>query len=288
MGGRRHDEGRVCLCDRPDGTCARLAVQRLSGERVRELVEEIWTASSGYLPTVSPLGDPRSSRAGASADAAYRRRREEDRAAWRAGWAWRSSAVASAAVAMGLLIGLIFGAWLGWPMAIAAGGIAWSRLRFRLSPGADVWRRQAAMQRRTAGLLQALEHDGHLVLHDITLPGWLDSLDHVVVAPTGVWVIESWQRRRLLPGGGPPPAIVRGLRGQAAGVAEVLARRGRVPVRPVLCLHGSRPAPSHAVNGVLRAAPSQLLDVVRDGSPAASGEVERAADRLLEMLRPAA
>ncbi len=40
MGGRRHGDGRVCLCDRPDGTCARLAVQRLSGERVRELVEE--------------------------------------------------------------------------------------------------------------------------------------------------------------------------------------------------------------------------------------------------------
>ena len=215
-----------------------------------ELVEEIWTASSGYLPTVSPLGDPRSSRAGASADAAYRRRREEDRAAWRAGWVWRSSAVASAAVAMGLLIGLVFGAWLGWPMAIAAGGIAWSRVRFRLSPGADVWRRQAAMQWRTAGLLQALEHDGYLVLHDITLPGWLNSLDHVVVAPTGVWVIESWERRRLLRDGGAPPAIVRGLRGHA-GVAEVLSGRARVPVRPVLCLHPSWPAPSHAVNGVL-------------------------------------
>ena len=36
------------------------------------------------------------------------------------------------------------------------------------------------------------------MLHDITLPGWLDSLDHLVVGPTGVWVVASWRRRRLL------------------------------------------------------------------------------------------
>jgi hypothetical protein len=36
MAGMRHDDGRVCLCDRPDGTCAGLAVQRLSRDRVRD------------------------------------------------------------------------------------------------------------------------------------------------------------------------------------------------------------------------------------------------------------
>jgi hypothetical protein len=77
MGGRRHDEGRVCLCDRPDGTCAGLAVRRLSRDRVWHLAEEIWTASSGLLPPVRTVGDPRSSRAGASAQTAYRRGREQ-------------------------------------------------------------------------------------------------------------------------------------------------------------------------------------------------------------------
>jgi hypothetical protein len=26
MAGKRHDDGRVCLCDQPDGSCAGLAV----------------------------------------------------------------------------------------------------------------------------------------------------------------------------------------------------------------------------------------------------------------------
>jgi hypothetical protein len=41
------------------------------------------------------------------------------------------------------------------------------------------------MQRRTAGVLEPLEHGGYLVLHDVTLPGWQDSLDHLLVGATG-------------------------------------------------------------------------------------------------------
>jgi hypothetical protein len=135
MAGKRHDDGRVCLCDRPAGTCAGLAVKRLSRDRVRDLAEEIWTASSGFPPPVRPDADPRSSRAGASAQTAYRRRREAERAAWRPGWAWRWWVVAGAALGVGLLIGLTVGAWLGWPAAVVAAVFAWSRLRFRPSPG---------------------------------------------------------------------------------------------------------------------------------------------------------
>jgi hypothetical protein len=58
MAGRRHDDGRLCLCDPPDGTCAGLVVRRLSRDRVRELAEEIWTASSGDLLPARPVSDP--------------------------------------------------------------------------------------------------------------------------------------------------------------------------------------------------------------------------------------
>jgi hypothetical protein len=51
------------------------------------------------------------------------------------------------------------------------------------------------MQRRTANVLDPLAEGGWLVLHDVTLPGWLDSLEHLVVGPTGVWVVGSWQHR---------------------------------------------------------------------------------------------
>jgi hypothetical protein len=162
------------------------------------------------------------------------------------------------------------------------------RLRFRLSPGARVWKRQAAIQRRTAGVLGPLTDEGYLVLHDITLPGWLDSLDHLVVGPTGVWVVASWRRRRLRPGSSVPPAIVRGLRGRAAAVAEVLDGWARVPVRPLLCLHRYWSVRARPADGLWVAAPSQLPDVVRNGPKTPSGELGRAVDRLLEVLRPAA
>jgi hypothetical protein len=79
MSGRGHDEGRLCRCDRADGSCAGLAVRRLSQERVGELAEEIWTASSGDLLPARPVLDPRSSRAGASAQAAFVPRHTQER-----------------------------------------------------------------------------------------------------------------------------------------------------------------------------------------------------------------
>jgi Nuclease-related domain len=287
MAGKRHDDGRVCSCDRPDGTCAGLAVRRLSRDRVRDLAEEIWTASSGLLPTVRPDGDPRTSRAGASAQTAYRRRREAERAVWRPGWAWRAWAVAGAALAVGLLIGLTVGAWLGWPMAVVAAVLSWSRLRFRPSPGVTIWRRQAAMQRRTAALLRPLGEEGYLVLHDLTLPGWLDSVDHLVVGPTGVWVVESWRRPGLRPRA-VPPATVRGLRGQAGAVAEVLAGWARVPVRALLCVHNRWAIPPPPSTALRVASPARVPDIVRDGPTSQPTDLEEATSRLLQVLRPAA
>jgi hypothetical protein len=196
--------------------------------------------------------------------------------------------VAGAALGVGLLIGLTVGAWLGWPAAVVAAVFAWSRLRFRPSPGAAVWKRQAAMQRRAAAALRPLGEEGYLVLHDITLPGWLDSLDHLVVGPTGVWVVASWRPRRPLPGGAAPPETARGLRGQAEAVAGVLAGWARVPVRPLLCLHSRWPARSRPADGLRVAAPAQLPDIVRDGPTTQPTDLEQATSRLLDVLRPAA
>ena len=291
MAGKGHDQGRVCLCDRPDGGCAGLAVRRLSSDRVQELAEDIWAASSGDvldLLSARRLADPRSSRAGASAQAAYQRRRNQERAAWRLGWRWRSWVILGAAAAGGLLTGSLLDERLAWSMAMVAVVLAWSRLRFRPSAGARIWQRQAAMQRRTAAALGPLEDDGYLLLHDITLPGWLDSLDHVVVGPTGVWLVQSWQRQGWLPSGAVPPGILRELQSQTHAIAGILDGWAQVPVRPLLCVHrawlGTRPT-----HGNIRVTASRrLAQVVRSGSLVARGEVERTTSRLLEVLRPAA
>jgi hypothetical protein len=291
MAARYHDDGRVCLCDRPDGTCAGLAVRRLSRDRVGELAEEIWAGSSGDLLPSRPLTDPRGSRAGASAQAAYRRQRDQERECWRPGWLVLAWAMFGAAGGAALLIGLTVGAWLGLPMALLAAVLTWWRLRFRSSAETSIWRRQAAMQRRTAGMLQPLDDEGYLILHDITLPGWLASLDHLVVGPTGVWVVESGSRRRRLAVGGSdgaPAGTLRVLRGLASAIAEVLDGGAGIPVRAVLCLQGGWSVPPRVLQGIRVAAPRQLADVVRHGSTVAPWEVELASARLLEVLRPAA
>jgi hypothetical protein len=198
MASKRHEGDRACRCDRDDAGCAALTVRRLSHERVRELAEEIWTASgSDELPLRRATSDPRGSHAGASAQAAYQRCRQQEREAWRHGMLWRVGAVAAAALAGGLLVGLTLGAWMGWQLAVLAALLVWWRLRPHPSARARVWRREAAMQRGTAEALEPLRQRGFLVLHDLTLPGWPASLDHLVVGSTGVWVIQSWRRPRF-------------------------------------------------------------------------------------------
>jgi hypothetical protein len=289
MTGKHGDHGRVCLCDRPDGTCAGLAVRRLSLERVRELAEEIWTASSGDLPLPRPTPDPRSSRAGASARTASTRARERERGSWRLGWTWWTWAVVAAACGGYLLVGLTVGPWLGWPMGLLLGAWTGWRLRFRPSAEARVWQRQAAAQRRTAAMLTSLREDGYLVLHDVVLPGWLDSLDHLVVGRTGVWVLTSWQRRRPAAAGPTPTGALRGLLSQAQALADVLEGWVSVPVRPLLCVHGRWPGRASRLFPRIRVAPlRQVAEAIRSGPATTPHEAELASARLLAVLRPAA
>jgi hypothetical protein len=288
MAGRRHDDGRPCLCDRPDGSCAGLAVRRQSSDRIRELAEEIWTASTGVLLPAHSLSDPRSSRAGASAQAAYRRHRDQERERWRLGWLCWTYAVFGAAAVGALVTRLTIGDWLGGPMALLVAVWAGWRLRFRPSVEVSIWRRQAAMQRRTASMLGPLADEGYLVLHDVTLPGWLGSLEHLVVGSTGVWVVQSWQRQGRLPSGAVPAGVLRELQSQTQAIVGVLDGWSQVPVRPLLYVHrawlGTRPTHGNIQVTACR----RLAQVVRSGSPVAPCEVGRTTGRLLEMLRPAA
>ena len=232
------------------------------------MAEEIW-AGRRETSCRAAAHRPRGSRAGASAQAAYRRHQDQERECWRPGWVVRVWAVFGAASGAALLIGLTVGDWLALPMALLAAALTWWRLRFRPSAAASIWRRQAAMQRRTAGVLGPLGEEGYLILHDITLPGWLASLDHLVVGPTGVWVVESGPRRRRLAIGGSdgaPAATLRGLRGQAGAIAECWRRR-RDSVRGVLCLQ----AGGRGSNGRSRTSTSRLLGNSRRRPPRIQG-----------------
>jgi hypothetical protein len=81
--------------------------------------------------------------------------------------------------------------------AAVAAGLGWL-LRFRSSPDTVAWRRGAAGERRTARLLAPLERRGWAVLHDLAIPGSKANIDHLVIGPGGVVVIDTKQYRGRL------------------------------------------------------------------------------------------
>jgi hypothetical protein len=59
--------------------------------------------------------------------------------------------------------------------------------------------RGPAGERRTARLLDRLTRDGYVVFHDLAVPrNTSANVDHLVIGPTGVFVIDSkqWTRQR--------------------------------------------------------------------------------------------
>jgi Nuclease-related domain len=138
-------------------------------------------------PVTGSLGSP-----GRSALATYRRRRAEELAAWTRSLAWRAPLVAAAA-----LVVQVLAAQAGLPRAglvglAVAAAVAW-RLRFRPSEQARTWQRGAHGERRTARLLDRLTRDGYVVFHDLTIPGSPANVDHLVIGPSGVFVVDSKQ-----------------------------------------------------------------------------------------------
>jgi hypothetical protein len=138
-------------------------------------------------PPSGSLGSP-----GRSALAAYRRRRAEELAAWTRTLAWRAPLVAAAGLTVQVLA-----ARVGLPQAglagLAVAALVGWRLRFRPSEPARAWQRGAQGERRTARLLDRLTRDGFVAFHDLAVPGSPANVDHLVIGPTGVFVIDSKQ-----------------------------------------------------------------------------------------------
>jgi hypothetical protein len=134
-----------------------------------------------------PVGTP-----GASAEAQYRRRREVEHAAWAHTLPLRVAAVVAAGLGGWLaatLPGLPVPARLATSLAAVAG--AWWRLRFRPSPETRAWQRGAAGERHVARLLDPLVEHGWAVHHDLRVPGSNANIDHLLVGPPGVFVVDA-------------------------------------------------------------------------------------------------
>jgi hypothetical protein len=187
-------------------------------------------------------------RPGRSAMAEYRRRRTADWQTWKPTLALRIAAVLVAGVSVGLLTAAVASSSLAWLTGLAAAAaLAW-RLRFRPTADTLAWRRGAQGERRTARLLASLERHGYQVFHDLAIPGSAANVDHLVIGPTGVFVIDSkgyrghlhYSAGRLWHGRQPLDRTLETLWWQATQVAETLGFGPDLYVYPVLCVHVAR------------------------------------------------
>jgi Nuclease-related domain len=236
-------------------------------------------------------------RPGASAHVAYQRRRATERAAWTRTLPWRIAAVLAAGAGVGLIAAQIAPRLAGPGGLLAAAGLAWG-LRFRVSLETSAWRRGAAGERRTACLLGRLEQRGWVVLHDLAVPGSAANIDHLVIGPGGVVVVDSkqyrgrlqldpngllWHGRHLL------TMTLRAVRWEADQADEVLGVAD-VDVACIVAVHGaSVPWGRVVVSGVTVAAGDRVPDLLRALPPILGPErVAWLADRARVKFRSAA
>jgi Nuclease-related domain len=210
-------------------------------------------------------------RPGGSAQATWRRLRAAEWAAWTRTLPWRIAVIFGIGAAGGLL-GSQLAPRLGPVVAaLAAAATGWG-LRFRPSPDAVAWRRGAAGERRTARLLDPLERAGWAVLHDLGIPGSRANIDHLVIGPGGVYVIDSKHYRgrlqldsmgRLWHGRSPLAPTLRAVDFETDQAAQVLADPDVVVV-PIVAIHGARvPWGKVVTNGVPVVAARRLPSIRR-------------------------
>jgi hypothetical protein len=148
--------------------------------------------------------------------------------------------------------------------------------------------KRAIRDARFSGRLRSDLAGRAVVLDDRRVPRTKSSIDHVVIAASGVWIVDTMSytgkvvhrdigsflrtETRLFVDGRDRTALVAGLDGQALAVRHALteAGMGAVPVRAVLCFINSDwglLAKPFAINGVLVTWASKLSQRILDGPP---------------------
>jgi hypothetical protein len=235
--------------DRPSGSVRPLSQADLQAilAHLGDDPDELLVGSAADRPVVAMPVRASVGRPGGSAQATWRRVRAAEWAAWVRTLPWRVALIVGIGAAGGVLGRQPAPRWglvLGGLAALVTG---WG-LRFRPSRDAIAWRRGAAGERRTARRLDPLERHGWAVLHDLALPGSRANLDHLVIGPGGVFVIDSKQYRgrlqldgsgRLWHGRYPLAPVLRAVDFEADRAARVLVDPAVVVV-PIVAVHGAQ------------------------------------------------
>jgi hypothetical protein len=149
-------------------------------------------------------------------------------------------------------------------LALVLACVAW---RGRPRPDPQRWIRGAAGEAATAALLGLLGRRW-VVRHDLGVPGSRANVDHVVIGPTGVWVIDSKAYRAPLRAGwrsvpGPDRPVDTAA---VAWEAEVVADRLGVAACALVVVHGrGLPNRGRRVGGVRVLPAAGALSYLRRG-----------------------
>jgi hypothetical protein len=233
--------------DRPSGSVRPLSQADLHAilARLSEDPDELLAGTGADRPVVAVRVRASVGRPGGSAHATWRRARAAEWAAWTRSLPWRVAATLGTA-AVGAVLGSLLAARLGLVLGVLAAVATGWGLRFRPSPEAVAWRQGAAGEQRTARLLAELEQQGWVVLHDLAIPGSQANLDHLVIGPSGVFVIDSKHYRgrlqrdpsgRLWHGRYPLAPTLQAVSFEADRAAQVLA--DPQVVVPIVAVHGA-------------------------------------------------
>jgi len=177
---------------------------------------------------------------------------------------------------------------------LAAAALVGWRLRFRPSEQARTWQRGAHGERHTAHLLDRLTRDGYVAFHDLAMPDSPANIDHLLIGPTGVFVIDSKQWTGSVHQGADGlvwhnhyrlDRALETVRWEAATVGRLLRTR----TAALLCIHGA-----HVQGGGLHAqgvaiVPAGLLrSALGYDRVLSDGDIELLATTAWTSLRPAA
>jgi hypothetical protein len=259
--------------DRPSGSVRPLSQADLEAilAHLADDPDELLAGTSGDRPVVAVRVRASVGQPGGSAQARWRQMRAAEWAAWTQTLLWRVAAILVIGAGTGVL-GSLLAPRLGLVLGGLAATVASWALRFRPSPEAVAWQRGAGGERRTARLLSQLEQYGWAVLHDLAIPGSRANLDHLVIGPGGVFVIDSKQYRgrlqldssgRLWHGRYPLAPTLRAVSWEADQAAQVLPDPG-VAVRPIMAVHGAQvPRGKVVVDGIPVVSAKRLPNMLR-------------------------
>jgi Nuclease-related domain len=119
-----------------------------------------------------------------------------------------------------------------------------------------VWERGSVGESRLAAALGKIDREDVIVLHDRAVPRTRGNIDHIVVAPSGVYVVDAKRYRgrvevrdvsglfssadpRLFVGGRDQSKLAYAMGWQVTAVRAELGDRDDVAVTPVLCFIGA-------------------------------------------------